>query len=151
MSRISDFTALDPLRYLTACAFVIVLRVAIVSSISQSDLAPPTQKRRHADRTFLYEGTKPTTRTFLLSQRGPLTCATLSIYFGFGVFRTRGRFHLGTPEPLAATGYCGSAGPRTTASRGRPLPRVSWSSASKAVVVVRFQGYRGRPLPRVSW
>jgi hypothetical protein len=39
-SRISDFTALDPFRYLTACAFVIVLRVAIVSSISQSDLAP---------------------------------------------------------------------------------------------------------------
>src|SRR5450759_3047448 len=70
-SRISDFTALDPLRYLTACAFVIVLRVAIVSSISQSDLAPPDPEAqtRRPRRTFLYDATKPTTRTFLLSQR----------------------------------------------------------------------------------
>ncbi|HEY5181301.1 MAG TPA: hypothetical protein VIJ07_16265 [Dermatophilaceae bacterium] len=41
-SRICCFTALDPMRYLTACAFVIVLRVAIVSSISQSDPHPLT-------------------------------------------------------------------------------------------------------------
>ena len=52
-ARWSPGRALDPLRYRTACAFVILLRVAIVSSISQSDLAPPTQQRRHADQADL--------------------------------------------------------------------------------------------------
>lgn len=28
------------------------------------------------------------------------------------------------PDPLAGTGCCGAAGPKTTASRGRPLPGV---------------------------
>src|SRR5664279_2404657 len=76
MSRISDFTALDPLRHRTACAFVIVLRVAVVSSISQSDLAPPDpeEQSRRPRRTFIDEATKPTTRPLLLSQRGLLPC-----------------------------------------------------------------------------
>src|SRR5665647_2825973 len=41
---------------------------------SQSDLAPPDPQAqtRRPRRTFLDEATKPTTRTFLMSQRGSL-------------------------------------------------------------------------------
>ena len=63
------------LRRAGTCAFVIALRVAIVSSISQSDLAPPdpAAQTRRPRRTFLYEATKPTTRTFLLRAHAEIT------------------------------------------------------------------------------
>ena len=47
MSRISPFSSLDPLRYCTASALVIALRVAIDSSIHQDH--PDSRRDRRSD------------------------------------------------------------------------------------------------------
>jgi hypothetical protein len=71
---LSDYTALDPLRYLSAYAFVRLLRVAIVGSISQRPCTTrPLAQTRRGGRTFLDEATKPATRTLLTIQHALLT------------------------------------------------------------------------------
>ncbi len=68
-SKTCDFTALDPARYLRACALVIELRVAIISSISQGD---PRHRPTSADTR--------TRRTFPMSQLGPSPHGTLALH-----------------------------------------------------------------------
>src|SRR5450759_2891266 len=126
---------------------------------SQSDLAPPDPEAqtRRPRRTFLYEATKPTTRTFLLSQRGDYAICSLSTYSLHSERETKRRTtrrHCAVaddPHERSRRGLRppsdGSARPRTPGAPAPARARLLLRRASRArsrVVATDDRGCRSR-------